>query len=66
MDEYFALPEYEKKRFQLARRLYYLDSWKNFDYLTQTQINNIDYMIKSVNNDYAWEKLILSYASKMI
>ena len=66
MDEYFALPEYEKKRFQLARRLYYLDSWKNFDYLTQTQNNNIDYMIKSVPNDYAWEKLILSYASKMI
>lgn len=31
MDEYFALPEYEKKRFQLARRLYYLDSWKNFE-----------------------------------
>lgn len=66
LDEYFALPEYEKKRFQLARRLYYLDSWKHFDYLTQTQLNNIDFMIKSVNNDYAWEKLILSYASKMI
>lgn len=66
MDEYFALPELEKKRFQLARRLYYIDSWKLLPYLSPSQLNNIDFMIKKVPDPYSWDKLLLSYGSKLI
>ena len=66
MDEYFALPELEKKRFQLARRLYYIDSWKSLPYLSPSQLNNIDFMIKKVPDPYSWDKLLLSYGSKLI
>lgn len=66
MDEYFALPELEKKRFQLARRLYYIDSWKSLPYLSPSQLNNIDFMIKKVSDPYSWDKLLLSYGSKLI
>lgn len=66
MDEYFALPELEKKRFQLARRLYYIDSWKSLPYLNTSQLSNIDFMIKKVSDPYSWDKLLLSYGSKLI
>ena len=66
MDEYFALPELEKKRFQLARRIYYIDSWKSLPYLSPSQLNNIDFMIKKVPDPYSWDKLLLSYGSKLI
>ena len=66
MDEYFALPELEKKRFQLARRLYYIDSWNSLPYLNTSQLNNIDFMIKKVSDPYSWDKLLLSYGSKLI
>ncbi|MCJ7855142.1 radical SAM protein [Lachnospiraceae bacterium NSJ-143] len=66
IDEYLALDSTDKKRFQLARRIYYINHWNDLDSLNASQLSNIDYMIKNVPDGAPWEKLILSYASKLI
>ena len=66
MNSYLAMPEQEQRRFQLARRMYFVNSWNQMGFLNKSQQDNIDYFLKNVTDSDEWEELILFYASKPI
>lgn len=66
MNSYLAMPEQEQRRFQLARRMYFVNSWNQMGFLNKSQQDNIDYFLKNVTDNNEWEELILFYASKLI
>ena len=55
IDNYLALPEVEKKRFQLARRLRYVNFLSDMPKLQSGTIAQFDEIIKSIPDQADWD-----------
>ena len=55
IDNYLALPEQERKRFQLARRLRYVNWLKDMPNLQKNTLLQFDEVIRSIPDQTAWD-----------
>lgn len=66
IDFYLSLSEREQRRYQLARRGYYLSSLKYMNMLGQEEKAFIDRAVDKIGSAEEWEKLMQELTEKMI
>ena len=66
IDFYLSLSEREQRRYQLARRGYYLSSLKYMSMLGQEEKAFIDRAVDKIGSAEEWEKLMRELTEKMI
>ncbi len=66
IDSYLSLPENIQRRYQLARRRFYIDSPEQIDMLGPAEKAYIKNMEESVSDKDEWESMMRSYLEHMI
>lgn len=63
IDSYLSLPEFEQKKYQLARRMGFHLDWEYLDDLQEADEVRIESMIKNITSDEEWEKLLHKFTN---
>ena len=66
IDSYLALPELEKRKYQLARRMGFPLDWKHLYRLREKDQAYIEDLAKNVVDEKAWESMLHKYMDRYI
>lgn len=66
IDSFFALPELEQKKYQLARRMGFPLDWKYLYRLQPSDQSRIEEMSKNIVDDKEWEALLHRFTDRYI
>lgn len=66
IDQYLALPELEKRKYQLARRMGFPLDWKQLYRLKESDLAYIEDLAKNIVDEKQWETLLHRYMDRYI